>query len=113
MGMFKALVSVLGELPGETLVYCGHEYSLQNLSFGAHVEPNNQVIQDKIKWSLEQRALSPPQPTVPSTIEEEKAINPFMRVSEPTVQAHTGTSDPVDTMASLRLEKDTFKPPLK
>jgi len=111
--MHKALCSVLGELPGETLVYCGHEYSLQNLSFGAHVEPENQVIRDKIKWCQEQRALSPPQPTVPSTMQEEKDINPFMRVCEASVQAHTDTSDPVETMASLRLEKDSFKPPIK
>lgn len=109
--MHAALGSVLGELPEETLVYCGHEYSLQNLAFGAHVEPSNQVIKDKISWCEQQRALVPAQPTVPSTILEEKAINPFMRVSEPTVLAHTGTSDPIETMAALRLEKDTFKAP--
>jgi len=111
--MYNALGAILGSLPGETLVYCGHEYSLQNLAFGAHVEPGNQVIKSKIKWCLEQRALSPALPTVPSTIDEEKAINPFMRVCEPSVQAHTATKDPVETMAALRHEKDDFKPPTK
>lgn len=109
--MHTALNTVLGSLPGETLVYCGHEYSLQNLAFGAHVEPDNRAIQDKIRWSKEQRGSSPALPTVPSTIQEEKNINPFMRVSEASVQKHTGTSDPVETMAALRGEKDEFKAP--
>jgi len=111
--MQTALSGVLGALPGETLVYCGHEYSLQNLAFGAHVEPGNEVIKKKISWCSDQRSLCPALPTVPSTIEEERAINPFMRVSEPSVQAHTGTQDPVETMAALRGEKDHFKPPKK
>lgn len=109
--MHTALNTVLGSLPGDTKVYCGHEYSLQNLAFGAHVEPGNQAIQDKIRWSKEQRGNSPALPTVPSTIQEEKNINPFMRVSSASVQAHTGTSDPVETMAALRGEKDSFKAP--
>merc|ERR1712004_391013 len=98
--MQHALGSVLSSLPGETLVYCGHEYSLQ-------------AIQDKIAWCRKQRSLSPALPTVPSTIDEEKMINPFMRVGEGSVQAHTGTTDPVETMAALRGEKDNFKPPGK
>ena len=76
-------------------VYCGHEYSLQNLPFGEHVEPDNQVptlyilhdlmsllqhIKDKIEWCKGQRGATPPLPTVPSTIAEEWLINPFMRV---------------------------------
>jgi len=111
--MQRALNTVLAQLPNDTLVYCGHEYSLQNLAFGAHVESNNQVIMKKIKWCEEQRAMSPAMPTVPSTIEEEKEINPFMRVGEASVQAHTGTTDPIETMAALRREKDDFKPPKK
>lgn len=47
-------------------------------------------------------------PTVPSTIGDEKMINPFMRVHEKSVQSHTHTSDPIETMASLRKEKDNF-----
>lgn len=111
--MQSALGTILGNLPDDTSVYCGHEYSLQNLAFGAHVEPSNQVIKDKISWCERQRSLTPAQPTVPSTIGEEKSINPFMRVWEPTVQAHTGTKDPIETMAALRTEKDSFKAPAR
>jgi len=107
--MYEALVKILGILPGDTKVYCGHEYSLQNLPFGSHVEPDNQHIKDKIEWCRQQREATPPLPTVPSTIAEEWLINPFMRVGESTVQAHVGESDPVETMRAVRAEKDTFK----
>lgn len=66
--MHRALVEVLGQLPDETRVYCGHEYSLQNLKFGQHVEPNNEDIVAKIAWCQEQRNKTPAVPTVPSTI---------------------------------------------
>lgn len=89
-------------------VYCGHEYSLQNLKFGAHVEPANAAISAKIAWCKEQRAKTPPEPTVPSTIAEEKQINPFMRVTEAAVQKHAGKTDAVETMAAIRKEKDNF-----
>ena len=41
--MYSAMVEKLGSLPPDTKVYCGHEYSLQNLGFGQHVEPENKV----------------------------------------------------------------------
>ena len=88
-------------------VYCGHEYSLQNLAFGRHVEPDNQDIIKRIIWAREQREKS--QPTVPSLLSDEKKINPFMRVNEPSVQSHAKETDPVATMKSLRTEKDSFK----
>ena len=62
-------------------MYSGHEYALQNLAYGEHVEPENQYIKDKIQWCRAQRESVPPIPTVPSTIAEEKLINPFMRVN--------------------------------
>lgn len=46
--MYDALIKKLSQLPDETNVYCGHEYTLQNLSFGKHVEPKNQDILSKI-----------------------------------------------------------------
>jgi len=108
--MHEALVNILGKLPPETKVFCGHEYSLQNLGFAAHVEPDNQYTKDKISWCREQRSLTPAQPTVPSTIAEELLINPFMRVNKAPVQTHTGQNDAVEAMRALRAEKDNFKP---
>lgn len=53
--MYDALINKLSQLPEETKVYCGHEYTLQNLKFAAFVEPYNDNIMKKMKWSLEQR----------------------------------------------------------
>ncbi|XP_077291363.1 hydroxyacylglutathione hydrolase tenzing norgay isoform X2 [Arctopsyche grandis] len=105
--MYTALIEILGKLPDSTQVYCGHEYTLQNLKFGNHVEPNNQDIQDKISWAKLKREES--LPTVPSTIEEEKKINPFMRVNHPDVQKFAGCTEGVATMGNLRQVKDNFK----
>jgi hydroxyacylglutathione hydrolase len=105
--MYHALINVLGALPDDTRVYCGHEYSLQNLAFGLHVEPNNEFVSKRISWAREQREKS--QPTVPSLLSEEKEFNPFMRVHEPSVQSHAKQTDPIETMKSLRTEKDSFK----
>ncbi|XP_016045896.1 hydroxyacylglutathione hydrolase, mitochondrial isoform X3 [Erinaceus europaeus] len=108
--MFKALLEVLGRLPPDTRVYCGHEYTVNNLKFARHVEPHNTAIQEKLAWAKEKYSLG--EPTVPSTIAEELTYNPFMRVSrEKTVQQHAGESDPVTTMRAIRKEKDQFKAP--
>ncbi|XP_026487167.2 hydroxyacylglutathione hydrolase, mitochondrial isoform X1 [Vanessa tameamea] len=105
--MHKALIEVLGSLPDNTKVFCGHEYSLQNLQFAAHVEPDNGEIKKKIAWSLSRRENN--KPTVPSTISEEKLYNPFMRVTEESVMKHAKKNDAVETMRAIRLEKDHFK----
>jgi hydroxyacylglutathione hydrolase len=67
----------LAALPGDTLVYCAHEYTAYNLPFALACEPTNPEIQRRIvdtRFLLEQN-----QPTVPFTIELEKATNPFLR----------------------------------
>ncbi|XP_037722195.1 hydroxyacylglutathione hydrolase, mitochondrial isoform X1 [Drosophila subpulchrella] len=106
--MYEALCTKLSALPDGTKVFCGHEYTLQNMSFARHVEPDNEVIQQRIEWAKHRRASQ--DPTVPSTIGEEKSWNPFMRVHEATVQKHAGgATDPIVTMGKLRKEKDNFK----
>ncbi|XP_072028871.1 hydroxyacylglutathione hydrolase, mitochondrial-like isoform X1 [Amphiura filiformis] len=107
--MYSALIENLSKLPEDTKVYCGHEYTVSNLTYALHVEPNNKDAQDRFAWAKEQRAKG--EPTVPSTIAEEKKFNPFMRVAEPTVQKHAGgKTDPVVVMGQLRQDKDNFRP---
>jgi hydroxyacylglutathione hydrolase len=53
--MYSALIDKLSALSDSTKVFCGHEYTLQNLKFAKHCEPDNQAILDKIEWSEEQR----------------------------------------------------------
>ncbi|XP_061416855.1 hydroxyacylglutathione hydrolase, mitochondrial isoform X1 [Lethenteron reissneri] len=107
--MFTALVEVLGALPPESRVYCGHEYTVNNLKFARHVEPGNSAVLEKLAWATERQARG--EPTVPSCIGDEFTFNPFMRVREPTVQKHAGKSDPIATMGAIRQEKDSFRPP--
>ncbi|XP_031669976.1 hydroxyacylglutathione hydrolase, mitochondrial isoform X1 [Oncorhynchus kisutch] len=107
--MYRALIDVLGRLPPETRVYCGHEYTVNNLKFARNVEPDNEVIKKKLAWAKEK--VSNGEPTIPSTVAEEFKFNPFMRVKEKSVQEHAGQNDPVETMRSLRKEKDGFRVP--
>uniref|UniRef100_A0A2K5QAG0 Hydroxyacylglutathione hydrolase, mitochondrial n=1 Tax=Cebus imitator TaxID=2715852 RepID=A0A2K5QAG0_CEBIM len=90
-------------------VYCGHEYTINNLKFARHVEPGNAAVQEKLAWAKEKYDIG--EPTVPSTLAEEFTYNPFMRVREKTVQQHAGETDPVTTMRAVRREKDQFKVP--
>lgn len=106
--MYSALIEKLSKLPDETQVFCGHEYSLGNLKYGLHVEPENQHILDKIEWSKVKREAN--EPTVPSTIAEEKLINPFMRVDCESVQKFANSvGNSIETMAFIRKVKDSFK----
>ncbi|XP_046855123.1 hydroxyacylglutathione hydrolase, mitochondrial-like isoform X2 [Xenia sp. Carnegie-2017] len=105
--MYHALIEVLSELSNDTLVYCGHEYTVKSLMFAEHVEPDNARTKEKIKWCKEQRQKN--DPTIPSTIGEEKQYNPFMRVREASIHEFCGTSNPVNAMGILREKKNKFK----
>ena len=76
--LFDSLQS-LKKLPDSTQIYCGHEYTMSNLKFAHMIEPQNPVIESHLKH------CETLQCTLPSTIELEKKINPFLRCSEPTV----------------------------
>uniref|UniRef100_A0A2I3H689 Hydroxyacylglutathione hydrolase, mitochondrial n=1 Tax=Nomascus leucogenys TaxID=61853 RepID=A0A2I3H689_NOMLE len=77
--MCKALLEVLGRASLRArVVYCGHEYTINNLKFARHVEPGNAAIQEKLAWAKEKYSIG--EPTVPSTLAEEFTYNPFMRV---------------------------------
>ena len=101
-----AASKIISALPAGTAVYCGHEYTVKNLQFALAVEPKNKAAQDKIMWAQDRRAKG--EFTVPSTIGEELAFNPFMRVGEPTVRAFTKTADDTSCMRVLRNKKDSF-----
>ncbi|XP_075230781.1 hydroxyacylglutathione hydrolase tenzing norgay isoform X2 [Lycorma delicatula] len=106
--MYRALIDKLGSLPNDTKVFCGHEYTVSNLKFAQTVEPGNTAILDKLQWANSMRADQ--QPTVPSTIGEEKETNPFMRVAEKSFQKLANAEDPVAIMGFIRRTKDNFRP---
>lgn len=53
--MYSALIEKLGQLPDNTQVFCGHEYTVQNLKFANHVENDNQDVLKKIEWAHDRR----------------------------------------------------------
>lgn len=71
------------------------------------MEPDNVNIDRKMQWAEQCRARH--QPTVPSTLAEEKTYNPFVRVDQDTVHRHTKHTDHVENMHFLRTEKNNFR----
>jgi hydroxyacylglutathione hydrolase len=85
--MWQSLLKLRG-LPDETRIYCGHEYTLANIRFARTVEPDNRALAAR---EAEVKGLvSAGRPTIPSTIAEEKAANPFLRADLPEVAAAVG-----------------------
>lgn len=103
--MHKSL-SILSNLPLNTRIYCGHEYTLSNLKFALTVEPNNAAILKRLKSAEE--SLKNMEPTVPSTIKDELSFNPFLRVHEEAVKKFTKQTEPAAVIKSLRELKNNF-----
>lgn len=100
-----ASLDALAALPGATQVCAAHEYTLANLRFAQQVEPDNGALAQHLAHCEQLRASG--QPTLPSTIALEQAINPFLRSRCPTVaqavRTHTGCIDnEVAIFAALR-----------
>ncbi|KAM9222657.1 hydroxyacylglutathione hydrolase-like protein isoform 1-T1 [Leptosomus discolor] len=107
--MYTNLTQILGTLPKETKVFCGHECTVRNLKFALKVEPENEIVKKKLAWAKQRDDED--LPTVPSTLQEEFLYNPFLRVTEEPLQKFTGKTDPVEVLRTLRTEKDNFKKP--
>jgi hydroxyacylglutathione hydrolase len=100
--MYDSLLQ-LKALPPETQIYCGHEYTLSNLLFAEVVEPANEHIQHKIEEVKHKRNQN--WPTLPSTIEIEKNINPFLRCNiDAVIQAASQHEN-----KSLKSEHEVFE----
>ncbi len=103
----------LAALPDATKVYCAHEYTVSNLRFAVAAEPDNTAVAERLKQA--QAARERGERTVPSTVGDEKATNPFLRYREPGIlqtlrsQAQLGSNDPVDAFAALREWKNNFR----
>ncbi len=70
----------LAALPGETRIYPGHEYTVKNLEFAAAAEPDNRDVVARLAEARARRGQG--EPTVPATLEEERATNPFLRAHD-------------------------------
>lgn len=103
--MHKSL-NILSSLPLNTKIYCGHEYTLSNLKFALTVEPNNAAILKRLQSAED--SLKNMKPTVPSTIKDELAFNPFLRVHEEAIKNFTQQTEPAAVIKKLRELKNNF-----
>ncbi|MCW8332894.1 hydroxyacylglutathione hydrolase [Vibrio sp. SCSIO 43135] len=107
--MFTSL-SKLAALPEETLVYCAHEYTASNVAFAMAVEPDNDLLHKYREEVNRKRAQNTP--TLPTTIRQERWINPFLRYDEPSViksvANRTAKTDPLSIFTALREWKNEF-----
>jgi hydroxyacylglutathione hydrolase len=107
-----ASLSRIAALPDDTLIYCAHEYTLDNLRFAQVAEPANQATHDR--WLATQQARAAGLPTVPAPLALEKATNPFLRCAVPTLIeaaakfAGHPLADGAEVFAAVRRWKDSL-----
>jgi hydroxyacylglutathione hydrolase len=106
-------LSKLMRLDASTRVYCGHEYTASNIRFARAAEPGNRALvelEERVRKLRDQDL-----PTLPSTLAQEKATNPFVRCSEPEVveiasrYAGRPLTDPVSVLGAIREWKNNFR----
>jgi hydroxyacylglutathione hydrolase len=105
-----ASLSRLAALPDDTTLYCAHEYTVSNARFALSVEPENAALQARWDWIQARRAQG--LPTVPMTLAEEKATNPFLRApASPAIRARYGLVGAPDdeVFGAVRAAKDAFR----
>ena len=105
--MWQSL-SRLCELPDDTLIYCGHEYTESNAKFAITIEPENELLVKRVDEITALRSKD--QPTVPSYLGLEKKTNPFLRPHVREVQRFLAMEgcDVVDIFSEIRKRKDNF-----
>nr|WP_319249655.1 hydroxyacylglutathione hydrolase [uncultured Celeribacter sp.] len=98
----------LAALPADTAVYSGHEYTLGNARFALSIDPDNAALQARAAAITAAREAD--RPTVPSTLSEELATNPFLRAGLPELKAQLGLPEARDVavFAEIRQRKDRF-----
>jgi hydroxyacylglutathione hydrolase len=101
-------LKTLRDLPDDTSLYCGHEYTLANGKFALTVDPQNAAL--KARFAEVQKLRADDKPTLPTTIGAEKKTNPFLRADDPAVMKSVGMAGekPAKVFAEIRTRKDKF-----
>jgi hydroxyacylglutathione hydrolase len=105
---FHVSLQKFAAMPDDTVVYCGHEYTLSNARFSLTVDPTNIALRTRALEIENKRARG--EVTLPTSIGLEKATNPFLRAADPGVQAAVGMAGaaPAAVFAELRDRKNRF-----
>ena len=109
--VMQASLASMRALPADTQLYCGHEYTEKNLQFAAFVEPDSQAIRERQAKVRAIRAQG--EPSLPCSLGEELATNPFLRWDEPAVIEKArglgaASAAPADVFGALRRAKDSY-----
>ena len=102
-----ASLSRIAALPGDTTLYCAHEYTEANAKFAIHYDPVNRDLQARIEEVKRRRAAG--KPTVPMTLDQELRTNPFLRAPLLKRSIMLPNATDVEAFAEMRRRKDTFK----
>ena len=107
-GTMWAGLKRLRDLPDETLVYCGHEYTQSNAKFALSIDPDNAALKARAAEVESLRAAG--RPTIPFNLGEDKKANPFLRADAPELARYYGLegADPAEVFAAIRKGKDNF-----
>jgi len=105
--MWSSLQKLMG-LPGGTVIYSGHEYTLANAAFALSIEPGNAALRARAELIKEMCAHN--EPTVPTTLQLELETNPFLRPDSAEIQETLGMvgADLAQVFAEIRKRKDRF-----
>ena len=98
----------LRDLPDDTEIYCGHEYTAANIKFALTIEPDNPVL--AARDAQVRQLIAEGEPTIPVTIGDEKLANPFLRADLPEVRGNLGMDGEPDekVFAEIRARKNKF-----
>jgi len=105
--MWQSLLKIRN-LPADTHVFCGHEYTAANVHFALTIEPKNLALRSRAEEVV--RLIEQKRPTIPTTIQQEKSFNPFLRADLHSVAAGIGMEDSnaASVFATIRARKDKF-----
>jgi hydroxyacylglutathione hydrolase len=105
--MWNSLLKIRN-LPADTQVFCGHEYTAANVNFALTIEPKNLALRTRAEEVV--RLVEHKRPTIPTTIQQEKSYHPFLRADLHSLAGAIGMEGaaPVQVFAAVRARKDKF-----
>ena len=104
--LFWQSLSKIKKLPEDTTIYCGHEYTLNNVKFALSIHPENQDLQKYALWTEHQEKEH--RPTIPTKLIDQLKCNPFLQCDSPHFQELYKSTDATEVFGKMRKAKDNF-----
>ena len=104
--VFWQSLSKIKQLPDNTTIYCGHEYTLSNVKFALSIHPENQDLHKYALWTEHQEKEH--RPTIPAKLIDQIKCNPFLQCDSPHFQELYKSTDATEVFGKMRKAKDNF-----